>query len=34
MLRNIRNLFLRTGMTDQEVRTFHGMLSALIGKNQ
>ncbi len=32
MLRNIRNLFLRTGMTDQEVRTFHGMLSALINK--
>jgi tRNA/rRNA methyltransferase len=32
MVRNIRNLFARTGMTDQEVRTFHGMLSALTGK--
>ena len=32
MLRNIRNLFTRTGMTDQEVRTFHGMISALTGK--
>lgn len=34
MLRNIRNLFTRTGMTDQEVRTFHGMLSALYGKSK
>lgn len=34
MVRNIRNLFTRTGMTDQEVRTFHGMLSALTGKNK
>lgn len=34
MLRNIRNLFTRTDMTDQEVRTFHGMLSALTGKNK
>ncbi|MBK9561530.1 MAG: RNA methyltransferase [Micavibrio sp.] len=34
MIRNIRNLFTRTGMTDQEVRTFHGMLSALTGKNK
>ncbi len=34
MARNIRNLFLRTGLTDQEVRTFHGMVSALTGKNK
>ncbi|MCE7886360.1 MAG: RNA methyltransferase [Alphaproteobacteria bacterium PRO2] len=34
MVRNIRNLFTRTGMTDQEVRTFHGMLSSLTGKNK
>lgn len=34
MIRNIRNLFARTDMTDQEVRTFHGMLSALTGKNK
>ncbi len=29
MVRNIRNLFTRTDMTDQEVRTFHGILSSL-----
>ena len=32
MLRNLRNLFTRAGMTDQEARTFHGVISALIGK--
>lgn len=32
MIRNIRGLFTRTGMTDQEVRTFQGILSALTGK--
>lgn len=32
MVRNIRNLYTRIGLTDQEVRTFHGMLSALTGK--
>lgn len=34
MVRNIRNMLLRAEMTDQEVRTFHGMLSALIGKKK
>lgn len=34
MVRNIRNLFTRADLTDQEVRTFHGMLSALTGKNK
>jgi tRNA/rRNA methyltransferase len=34
MVRNIRNLLIRAGMTDQEVRTFHGMLTALTGKNR
>ena len=32
MKRNIRNMISRMGMTDQEARTFHGMISALIGK--
>lgn len=32
MLRNIRALYLRAEPTDQEVRTLHGMLTALIGK--
>ena len=31
LIRNIRNLFLRTAPTDQEVRTLHGIISALIG---
>ncbi|MEM7680166.1 MAG: RNA methyltransferase [Pseudomonadota bacterium] len=31
MLRNIRTMLLRAEMTDQEVRTFHGIISALIG---
>ena len=29
MIRNIRNLFQRTGMTEQEVRTFRGVIAAL-----
>lgn len=29
MMRNIRNLFLRTGLTEQEVRTLHGILESL-----
>jgi tRNA/rRNA methyltransferase len=33
-VRNVRNLFTRIEMTDQEVRTFHGMVSALIGKKK
>lgn len=32
MTRNIRNIFSRSDMTEQEVRTFHGIISALIGK--
>lgn len=32
MMQNIRNLFSRSEMTEQEVRTFHGIISALTGK--
>lgn len=32
MMRNIRNLFSRTDMTEQETMTLHGIISALIGK--
>lgn len=32
MLRNIRALYLRAEPTDQEIRTLHGMLTALLGK--
>ena len=32
MMRNIRNLFSRADMTEQEVRTFHGIISSLTGK--
>lgn len=32
IMRNIRNMFTRAGMTDQEVRTFHGIISALTGQ--
>lgn len=32
MTRNIRNIFSRSDMTEQEVRTFHGIISALTGK--
>ncbi len=31
ILRNIRNMLLRAEITDQEARTFHGIISALIG---
>jgi len=31
MLRNIRSMILRSDLTDQEVKTFQGILSALIG---
>ena len=34
MKRNIRNMFTRSDLTDQEVRTLHGMVSALIGKKE
>lgn len=30
MVRNIRSMFTRGNLTDQEVRTFHGMITALI----
>lgn len=32
MWRNIRNVFLRAGLTEQEVRTLRGMISRLVGK--
>lgn len=33
MMRNIRNFLSRGAPTDQEIKTFHGVISALIGKN-
>ena len=33
MMRNVRNFLSRGTPTDQEVKTFHGVISALIGKN-
>ncbi|MCI5060429.1 MAG: RNA methyltransferase [Alphaproteobacteria bacterium] len=32
MMRNIRNLFSRAQMSEQETKTMHGIISALIGK--
>lgn len=32
MLRNLRALLSRAGMSEQEIRTFHGIISALTGK--
>src|SRR5262249_37698964 len=32
MARNLRNLLRRAEMTEQEARTFHGVISALAGK--
>ncbi len=32
MIRNLRNMLARGELTEQEVRTFHGMISALTGK--
>lgn len=32
MIRNLRNMLSRAEMTDQEANTFHGIISALIGK--
>ncbi len=32
MIRNIRAMFLRPGLTEQEIRTFHGIITALGGK--
>ena len=34
MIRNIRTMLLRARLTDQELRTFHGIISALIGKKK
>ncbi|MCK5283947.1 MAG: RNA methyltransferase [Alphaproteobacteria bacterium] len=34
MLRNIRNIFMRTELSDQELKTFHGIISSLIGKKK
>ena len=34
MIRNLRNLLSRAQMSDQEARTFHGMISALTGKKK
>ena len=34
MIRNLRNMLSRARMTDQEVRTFHGLITALIGKKE
>lgn len=34
MIRNIRNMFIRAELTDQELRTFHGIVSALAGKRK
>lgn len=34
MIRNLRNMLSRASMTDQEVRTFHGIVTALTGKKQ
>ncbi len=33
MVRNLRNLFLRADLTEQEVRTLHGVLTALCGRS-
>lgn len=34
MVRNIRNMFQRVGLSDQEVRTLHGIVSALLGRKK
>ncbi|MGB0719765.1 MAG: RNA methyltransferase, partial [Bdellovibrionales bacterium] len=34
MIRNIRAIFTRADLSDQEVRTLHGIVSALIGKKK
>jgi tRNA/rRNA methyltransferase len=34
MVRNIRNAFERMGLTEQEVRTFHGIIAGLTGKRK
>ena len=34
VMRNLKNMFLRMNMTSQEVRTFHGIITTLIGRKQ
>jgi tRNA/rRNA methyltransferase len=34
MVRNLRNMLLRARMTEQEVRTFHGVIAALTGRRK
>lgn len=34
MIRNLRNMLTRASLTDQEVRTYHGIVTALTGKKQ
>jgi tRNA/rRNA methyltransferase len=34
MVRTIRNLFLRMDMTEQEIRTFHGIIAGLTGRRK
>lgn len=34
MVRNLRNMLERAGMTEQEVRTFHGVLAGLTGRRK
>ena len=34
MVRNIHNMFTRANLTEQEVRTLHGMLSSLVRKHE
>ena len=34
MVRNIRNAFERMTMTEQEVRTFHGIVAGLSGRRK
>jgi tRNA/rRNA methyltransferase len=34
MVRNLRNLFLRAGLTEKEVRTLHGVVKALTGRRR
>ncbi|HYE52128.1 MAG TPA: RNA methyltransferase [Azospirillaceae bacterium] len=34
MVRNVRNMLQRAHMTEQEVRTFHGIIAALVGRKK
>jgi tRNA/rRNA methyltransferase len=34
MVRNLRNLFERAGLTTQEVQTLRGVVRALVGRRQ